>query len=93
MSKNDQLNVCGGVLRKTISFFFILRQVRNKGLINYCENTAYYHTIPNLSITEEKKKNNTHINKTKKTYKQFKTKLSLPTPPRSLLQAVKHQTI
>ena len=32
-----------------------------KGLINYCENAAYYNS-PSLSIKERKKKNNTHIN-------------------------------
>ena len=40
-----------------------LRQIRNKGLINYCEKAAYYNTSSGLSIKErKKKKNNTHIN-------------------------------
>ena len=33
-----------------------LRQIRNKGLINYCENAAYFNTSPGLSIKERKKK-------------------------------------
>ena len=43
-----------------------LRQIRNKGLINYCENAAYYNTSSGLSIKERKKKNNTHINNSNK---------------------------
>ena len=49
-----------------------LRQIRNKGLINYCENAAYCNTSPGLSIKERKKKNNTHINNNSNK-KQIKT--------------------
>ena len=55
----------------------MLRQIRNKGLINYCENAAYYNAGPGLSIKERKK--TTHVQTTLATKKKFKTKLSLPT--------------
>ena len=67
-----------------------LRQIRNKGLINYCENAAYYNTTPSLSITEEKKKKNTPTKKHNLQATQNKTKLTQP-PPRSLVSAVKHE--
>ena len=57
----------------------LLRQIRSKGLISYCKNAAYYDITPSLSIKEGKKMHNTHISKKKITYKQFKTRLSLPT--------------
>ena len=65
-----------------------LRQIRNKGLIDYCENAAYYNTTPSLSIKEEKKKKNTPIKKQQNLQAtQNKTNLT-QLPPRSL---VKHQ--
>ena len=33
-----------------------LRQTRNKGLINYCEDAAYYNKTQILSIKEKKEK-------------------------------------
>ena len=74
---------------KAFSFFFekyIIYKLQEYykakiyGLINYSENAAYYNTTPRISTKEGKKKSNTHINKKCTTYKQFKTKLSLPLP-------------
>ena len=31
-------------------------QIRNKGLINYCENATYYNTTQSLSTKKERKK-------------------------------------
>ena len=40
-----------------------LRQLRNKGLINYCKNAAYYNATQILPIKKKKEKSNTHIHK------------------------------
>ena len=43
----------------------LLRQIRNKGLINYCENAAYCNTSPSLSIKESRKRTTTATKKVK----------------------------
>ena len=39
-----------------------LKQIKNKVLINYCENAAYYNTTQSLSVKKLKKKNK-HVKK------------------------------
>ena len=58
--------------------------MRNKVLLNYCENAAYYNTTPSASKKEGKKKNNTYINKSNIQTIQNKTELTHP-PCRSLV--------
>ena len=50
-----------------------LRQIKNKGLINYCENAAYCNTSPSLSIKKAEKEQQQQQQKSK-------TELSLPIP-------------
>ena len=40
-----------------------LRQLRNKGLINYCKNEAYYNATQILPIKKKRKKQHTHTQK------------------------------
>ena len=55
-----------------------VRQIRHKGLINYCENATYY-TIQLQICLKKRKEKEQYTDKQKKniTCKQLKTKLSL----------------
>ena len=64
-----------------------LKQITNKGLINYCKNAGYYNTTPSLSIKEGRKEKEEYIYKQKR-YNiqtiQNKTNFTHE-PPRSLV--------